>query len=35
MSRDLKPPGIIRAIRNLESAGIDPADQYVILNQWR
>jgi hypothetical protein len=34
-SRDLKPPGIVRAIRNLENAGIDPADHYIILNHWR
>jgi hypothetical protein len=34
-SRDLKPPGIVRAIRNFENACIDPVDQYVILNQWR
>jgi hypothetical protein len=32
---DSTPPGIVRAIRNLENAGIDPADQYTILNQWR
>lgn len=34
-SRDLKPPGIVRAIRNLESAAIATADQHIILNQWR
>jgi hypothetical protein len=34
-SRDLKPPGIVRAIRNLEGAGIAVVDQYTILNHWR
>jgi hypothetical protein len=34
-SRDLKPAGIVRAIRNLEAAGVPVADQYIILNHWR
>ena len=34
-SRDLKPAGIVRAIRNLEAAGVPIADQYIILNHWR
>ena len=34
-NRDLKPSGIVRAIRNLERAGIVAADQYIILNHWR
>ena len=34
-SRDLKPGGIVRAIRNLEAAGAPTAHQYVILNHWR
>ncbi len=34
-SRDLKPAGIVRAIRNLEAACVPIADQYVILNHWR
>jgi hypothetical protein len=33
--RDLKPPGIVRAIDNLLAAGISLTDQYVILNHWR
>jgi predicted nuclease of predicted toxin-antitoxin system len=34
-TRDLKPPGIVRAIRNLEQAGVPLRDEYHILNQWR
>lgn len=33
--RDLKPPGIVRAVRNLANSQIGLMDQYVILNQWR
>jgi hypothetical protein len=33
--RDLTPPGIVRAIRNLLAAGVPIADQYIILNHWR
>jgi hypothetical protein len=33
--RDLKPSGIVRAIRNLDSSGLSLVDQYVILNHWR
>jgi hypothetical protein len=33
--RDLTPPGIVRAIRNLVAAGVPIADQYIILNHWR
>lgn len=33
--RDLKPSGIVRAIRKLETAGAPVADQYIILNHWR
>jgi predicted nuclease of predicted toxin-antitoxin system len=33
--RDLKPPGIVRAIGNLLAAGIPIADEYHILNHWR
>jgi len=33
--RDLKAPGIVRAIANLLAATVAVADQYVILNQWR
>jgi hypothetical protein len=34
-TRDLKPAGIVRAIRNLLSAGIPIRDQIQILNHWR
>jgi predicted nuclease of predicted toxin-antitoxin system len=34
-TRDLKPAGIVRAIRNLESAGVPLADEVHVLNQWR
>lgn len=34
-SRDLKPAGIVRAIRNLEAAGVPIGDQYIVLNHWR
>jgi hypothetical protein len=34
-SRDLKPAGVVRAIRNLEAAGVPIADSYTILNHWR
>jgi hypothetical protein len=33
--RDLKPGGIVRALRNLLGAGIPFVDQFHILNQWR
>jgi predicted nuclease of predicted toxin-antitoxin system len=34
-SRDLKPAGIVRAIRNLLAAGVPIQDQFYILNHWR
>jgi len=34
-TRDLKPAGIVRALRNLLAAGVPIADQCVILNHWR
>src|SRR5262245_51876304 len=34
-SRDLKPPGVVRAIDNLTNSGAPIADQYIILNHWR
>jgi Domain of unknown function (DUF5615) len=34
-TRDLKPPGVVRAVRNLERSAIPPGDQYHILNHWR
>jgi predicted nuclease of predicted toxin-antitoxin system len=33
--RNLSPAGIVRAIRNLEAAGVPIADEYIILNAWR
>ena len=32
---DLKPAGIVRAIRNLLAAGIPIRDEFHILNHWR
>jgi hypothetical protein len=29
------PHDIVRAIRNLEAAGVPIADQYIILNAWQ
>jgi Domain of unknown function (DUF5615) len=34
-SRDLKPAGIVRAIRNLLAAGVPIRDGFHILNHWR
>jgi predicted nuclease of predicted toxin-antitoxin system len=34
-SKDLKPAGIVRAIRNLEAANIPIRDSFHVLNQWR
>jgi hypothetical protein len=34
-SRDLKPAGIVRAIRNLLAAKVRIPDQFYILNHWR
>jgi predicted nuclease of predicted toxin-antitoxin system len=33
--RDLKRPGIVRAIRNLLTARAAVVDQYIVLNHWR
>jgi hypothetical protein len=33
--RDLKPAGIVRAIRNFLAASVPVRDQFTILNQWR
>jgi predicted nuclease of predicted toxin-antitoxin system len=33
--RDLKAPGIVRALRNFIAANAPIADQFVILNHWR
>jgi predicted nuclease of predicted toxin-antitoxin system len=34
-SRDLKPAGIVRAIRKLEASGVPIRDGFHILNHWR
>jgi hypothetical protein len=34
-TRDLKPASIVRAIRNLLSAGVPVQDQFHILHPWR
>lgn len=34
-TRDMRPPQVVRALRNLISAGVPLADEYVILNHWR
>lgn len=34
-TRDLTPPGIVRAFRNLLAANVPIADTYIILNHWR
>ena len=33
--RDMKPQHIVRAIRKLEQAGVDPTSQVIVLNHWR
>jgi hypothetical protein len=34
-TRDMQPPHIVRALRNLTAAGVPIADQCTILNHWR
>jgi len=34
-SKDMKPADIVRALRNLEAAGVSVADELHILNHWR
>src|SRR5262249_10540623 len=34
-SSDLKPPTIVRAVRNLVAAGVPIEDELHILNHWR
>jgi predicted nuclease of predicted toxin-antitoxin system len=34
-TRDLKPKGIVSAIRKLEAAGVPIANEYIVLNHWR
>ena len=34
-NRDLKPAGIVRALRNLENANAPIADQFLVLNHYR
>ena len=33
--KDMKPQHIVRAIRKLEQAGVDPTGHFIILNHWR
>jgi predicted nuclease of predicted toxin-antitoxin system len=33
--RAMSPHDIVRALRNLEAAGVAVADQYIILNAWQ
>ena len=33
--RNMAPPDIVRALRNLETAGVPIADCYIILNAWQ
>jgi predicted nuclease of predicted toxin-antitoxin system len=33
--RDLKPPGVVRAIAKLLAAGVPLVDYYHVLNHWR
>jgi predicted nuclease of predicted toxin-antitoxin system len=34
-SRNLSPKDIVRALRNLEAAGVPIANEYIILNHWQ
>ena len=34
-TRDLKPAGVVRALRNLLAANAPIADQFIVLNHWR
>ena len=33
--RNMKPPDVVRALRNLEMAGVPIADECLTLNQWQ
>jgi predicted nuclease of predicted toxin-antitoxin system len=33
--RNMAPRDIVRALRNLEAAGVPIADQYIVLNGWQ
>jgi hypothetical protein len=33
--RNMMPRDIVRALRNLEAAGVPIADQYIVLNGWQ
>jgi hypothetical protein len=33
--RNMRPQDIVRALRNLEAAGVPIADEYIILNAWQ
>ena len=34
-TRDLRPRGIVRALRNLSASGVSIPDQLHIINHWR
>ena len=34
-TRDMKPKDIVTAIRKLEQTGLNPTNQFIILNHWR
>jgi hypothetical protein len=34
-TRDMQPPHIVRAIRNMTAARVPVENEYVILNHWR
>ena len=34
-NRDMPPPQVARALRNLIAANVPIADQYIVLNHWR
>jgi hypothetical protein len=33
--RNMSPHDIVRALRNLENAGVPIANEYIILNAWQ
>lgn len=34
-NRDMPPPRVVRALRNLLAANAPIADQFIVLNHWR
>jgi hypothetical protein len=33
--RNMTPPDVVRALANLQAAGVPVADEYIILNAWQ